>query len=269
MTEDRLDWKVQRNLEKLDKKLKYTHHIKKHIKNYCIEGFKDYWVPRILALTLATGLCVGLAYGLDKILRTTSPSVYSAYVKSDVGISTEEYCAAANAAKKISIPGLSEEDVKKVALGFIAGGKTDYADELRANGYVGIIPIKPAEIGLTRETLEKDSEQCVLFALNSFKQLYEKEKKYLLLGGRDLGFYLEVSVARFWCREKEEEKRYYHNQTSVAYIDHVLCTKNESENYMELRKKLGRDPGWIDKLTDLEARCVYTTLTQMQDIKLK
>ena len=190
MATDELSWKVNIALQDLDIKLNYFQHLKRAVK----EKAREVAYGGVLVLG-ASGVIGGLLYGsvagIAGIASVLSP---------DKGAEAYETNKPKNDSLEQKYGALAERVGaengvdKRILLGLIAGGRTMYAEDLRKNGYAGIIPLKPEEAGVTAGTLNNDDEQCLMSAAQVFKKNAKKP-----------AFDLESAVGCFWYREKDAE----------------------------------------------------------------
>ena len=183
-----LNWKVNAALNDLDRKLNYFQHAKDYVTDKCREaaviGAVILGVTGMFSIPL-----VGLA-GIFYILAPDKKAeAYETNCPKNDSLEQKYSTLAERVSAKTGVD-------KRILLGFIAGGKTRYAEDLRKDGYAGIIPLKPEEAGVTAETLNNDDEQCLMSAANVFKKIVKEQQHSL-----------ESAVGFFWYREKEEEAK--------------------------------------------------------------
>lgn len=254
MATTELSWKVNDALNDLDRKLNYLGHAKKYVKEKCREaaciGAVILGVTGMFSIPL-----VGLA-GIFYIL--TPEKKAETYETNRYKNSTleEKY---SGLAKKVSAKTGVDE---RILLGMIAGGRTRYAEDLRKDGYAGIIPLKPEEAGVTAETLNSDDEQCLMSAANVFKKIVKEQQHNL-----------ESAVGFFWYREKEAEadkfgngwnfitsaQSAHTNRASAEWYSQRTQALQEYESAVALAKYLSTLP---EEQRKIEERRMYVTLSK-------
>ncbi len=254
MATSKLRWKVYDALSDLDKKQNYLEIAKDYVKEKCREAMLLGGI--VLGVSGALGVPIGL---LAIVAEQFTGSKVEAYETSRPKTDMYE--------KKYS--GLAERVSKKtcvderILIGLIAGGNTTYANELRENGYAGIIPLRPEEAGLTAETLKNDDEQCLMSAARVFKDI----------AGEQNSPNLESAVGIFWYREMQEtaEKtsegnwdyvssalRAYERRKDYGHAAHFKQVLQEHEGAIAVKKRLeqrfsGKEKEfWVSRSTALQ-----------------
>ncbi len=221
MATGNLSWKVHDALDDLDRKQNYLERAKQRANNAC-HTFTYYGARALLMAGAAYIAISASAKFIDTLLPEKKIEAYETSRNKNNALE-EKY---SGLAKKVSEKTGVDE---RILLGLIAGGKTTYANDLRADGYVGFVPLKPEEAGVTAETLNNDDEQCLLSAARVFKDIAEKQKSTNL----------EAAVSSFWFREKEAEAGSFRN--GWKYISSAINAYNvrtNADNYAKAQEDL-------------------------------
>lgn len=184
-----IDWKVIDALKELDRKQNYLKHAKQCINNACrtvaYYGTCLLLIGGVLYITIDAG---------TKVLPALFPKKKIEVYETNLNKSNTFEEKYSGLAKKVSEKTGVDE---RILLGLIAGGRTAFANDLRADGYAGIVPLKPEEAGVTAETLSSDDEQCLMSAAKVFRNV---------AGEQNLSN-LELAVGCFWYREIEKDAK--------------------------------------------------------------
>jgi hypothetical protein len=233
MKKEILDWKVHDALRDLNKKQNYVHIAAEYVKDKCrqavaIGGF---------ALGVS-GVIVAPLGLLALVAEQFADSKAEAYETNRPRTDLYEQKYSDLAEKVSEKTGVDE----RILLGLIAGGNTMYANDLRDNGYAGIVPLRPEEAGVTAETLRKDDEQCLLSAARVFQEIVQSNNSHNL----------EAAVGCFWYREMQEDAekipgnwdyvsaamRAYEMKQDYNYAGHFEKLLQEHEGALAIKKHL-------------------------------
>lgn len=233
MKKEIFDWKVNSALRDLDKKQNYVQIAKDYVEKKCRQGIAIGGI--ILGCSGAVAVPLGLmALVAEQFAGNKAEAYETSRPKTDAY--EQKY---SDLVEKVSEKTGVDE---KILLGLIAGGNTMYANDLRENGYAGIIPIKPEEAGVTADTLSNDDEQCLLSAARVFKDI----------AGEQNNPNLEAAVGCFWYREMQEDAEKipgnwdyvsaamhaYERRQDYSYAGHFEKTLQQHECALSMKKHL-------------------------------
>ena len=211
-------WSPYQEIRKLDRKLNYV----KNAKDWCKEKAKEgaHILGICLALSIPGGLLLGGTLELANYLASKQqPAPYQTTLNASRIVKDEYDGLAEKVSERTGVD-------KNILLGLIAGGQTSFANDLREQGYTGIIPIRPREVGITAETLVQDEEQCLMSAAKVFNDVCQAHKT------DDL----EAAVALFWNRENEPTER-----GEWGYVDgarHAFEKRTNTDYYFNRKSAL-------------------------------
>lgn len=228
------NWKMQEALKELDRKLNYVQLAKNYVKEKCREAAIIGGI--CLSVTGVFGVAIApMAIWAEVASRNKKIEAYETGLpRTDVY--KQKY---SDLVERVSEKTGVDE---KILLGLIAGGNTTYANDLRDNGYAGLVPIRPEEAGVTAETLRNDDEQCLLSATRVFKDIASEQNNPNL----------EAAVGCFWYREMQEDAEKipgnwdyvsaamhaYERRQDYSYAGHFEKTLQQHECALSMKKHL-------------------------------
>ncbi|MBW3001929.1 hypothetical protein KY338_02070 [Candidatus Woesearchaeota archaeon] len=237
MKKEILDWKVHDALRDLNRKQNYMHIAAEYVKDKCrqavaIGGFA-LGVSGVIVAPL--GL---LALVAEQFAGSKAEAYETSRPRSDVY--EQKY---SDLVEKVSEKTGVDE---RILLGLIAGGNSTYANDLRENGYAGIVPVRPEEAGVTAETLSNDDEQCLLSAARVFQEI----------AGSQNSHNLEAAVGCFWYRKMQEdaEKNSAGNWDYVSSAVRAYEMRQDSVRVGNLQEQLQAHEGALAIKENLKQR---------------
>ncbi|MBD3304223.1 hypothetical protein GF343_03690, partial [Candidatus Woesearchaeota archaeon] len=249
-----IDWRVLSALNDLDRKQNYMHIAADYVKDKCRQGVAVGGI--ILGFSGALVVPIGL---LGLVVEQFADNKVEAYETSRPRSDVYEQKYSDLVEKVSEKTGVDE----RILLGLIAGGNTMYANDLREDGYAGIVPLRPEEAGLTAETLRCDNEQCLMSAARVFQDIAKSQNSPNL----------EAAVGCFWYRDMQEDAeknskgnwdyvssamRAYEMRQDYNYAGHFEKYLKEHKGAISIKKHLqdrfsGKEQDyWMSRSTALQ-----------------